>query len=147
MESIIRRHSESTYAALRIVVGLLFACHGAQKVLGWLGGFHGEPGAKAPLMSLMGVGGAIELVGGLLIAIGLFTTLTAFLCSGQMAVAYFMVHASKGFWPIQNGGELAVVYAFLFLYVSAHGSGVFSVDAALGRSRRPIGFPLSAKPV
>ena len=87
------------------------------------------------LASLMGLAGIIELVGGLLIAIGLFTSIAAFIAAGQMAVAYFMAHAPKGAWPIQNQGELAVVLCFLFLYFAAQGSGIWSADAA--RRRRP----------
>jgi putative oxidoreductase len=145
MERLSRYHAE-IYAALRVVAGVLFACHGAQKTLGWLGGFAGEPGATAPLQSLVGAAGIIELVGGLLIAIGLLTRPVAFLCSGQMAVAYFMAHAPKGFWPVQNEGELAVVYAFLFLFVSAHGAGAYSVDSARAHARTPA-LPLDPRPV
>ena len=129
MERVLGRFSAECYALLRIVVGLLFGCHGAQKILGAFGGFQNHPGATAPLASLMGVGGLIELVGGVLIAIGLFAGAAAFVCSGEMAVAYFMVHAPKGLWPIQNGGELAVAYAFVFLYIASHGSGAWSVDS------------------
>ena len=118
-------HGERAYALLRIVAGLLFACHGAQKLFGALGG---TAMTSNPMMLLAGV---IEFGGGLLIAIGLFTSWAAFLASGQMAVAYFMVHAKGGFWPIINKGELAVVYCFLFLYIAARGSGPYSVDAAM----------------
>jgi len=111
------------YALLRIVAAFLFLCHGAQKLLGVLGG------NQAQLMSLMGLAGVIELVGGLLIMLGLFTGYAAFVCSGLMAVAYFMAHAPQGFWPIQNKGELAAVYAFLFLYIAVKGSGIWSIDA------------------
>jgi putative oxidoreductase len=111
------------YALLRIVAAFLFLCHGAQKLFGVLGG------NQAQLMSLMGLAGVIELVGGLLIMLGLFTGYAAFVCSGLMAVAYFMAHAPQGFWPIQNKGELAAVYAFLFLYIAVKGSGIWSIDA------------------
>jgi putative oxidoreductase len=135
MENLLARHSESTYALLRFVSGLLFACHGAQKLFGWLGG------QTVPPASLMGLAGIIELVGGTCIALGLLTRAIAFLCSGEMAVAYFMAHAPRGPWPIKNHGALAVIYAFLFLYVAAHGAGALSLDAALGRGRRnPIGL-------
>lgn len=106
------------YAALRIVAGLLFAQHGAQKLFGLLGGT-----GPVELASIMGVAGVVELVGGLSIAAGLFTSAWAFLASGQMAVAYFMAHAGQGPWPVQNGGELAALYAFLFLYIAARGTG------------------------
>lgn len=106
------------YTALRIVAGLLFAQHGAQKLFGVIGGT-----GPVDLASMMGVAGVVELVGGVSIAVGLFTSLWAFLASGQMAVAYFMAHAGQGLWPVQNGGELAALYAFLFLYIAARGTG------------------------
>jgi putative oxidoreductase len=135
MEKLLARHSESTYALLRFVSGVLFACHGAQKLFGWLGG------QTVPPASLMGLAGIIELVGGTCIALGLLTRAIAFLCSGEMAVAYFMAHAPRGPWPIENHGELAVIYAFLFLYVAAHGAGALSLDAAFSRGRRnPLGL-------
>ena len=116
------------YSLLRIVAGFLFACHGAQKLFGWLGEDN-----VPPLLSLRGVAGVIEFFGGTLIAVGLATSPVAFLASGQMAVAYFLRHAPDGFWPILNGGELAALYCFLFLYFSARGSGPLSLDAVLGR--------------
>lgn len=125
MDRWLGRHAERAYALLRIVAGLLFACHGAQKLFGALGG---TAMTSNPMML---VGGIIEFGGGLLIAIGLFTSWAAFLASGEMAVAYFMVHAKGGFWPIINKGELAVAYCFLFLYIAARGSGPYSVDAAM----------------
>ena len=124
MKRFLGRISEQLYSLMRLVVGFLFACHGAQKLFGALGG------QKQELMSLMGAAGAIEFFGGLLIAIGLFTTWAAFISSGQMAVAYFMAHARNGTLPIRNRGELAVVYCFLFLFIAAHGGGRFSVDGA-----------------
>lgn len=123
-----------THNALRIAAGFLFWQHGAQKLMGWLGGFGGQPGQTADLVSLMGLAGALEFFGGILILLGLFTRPVAFLLSGQMAVAYFMSHAPRGFWPIQNGGELAALYAFVFLLLAVWGPGSFSLDAALGRS-------------
>ena len=116
------KYSERIYAVMRIVAGLLFACHGAQKLFGVLGG---QSQLSNPMMLAAGV---IELAGGLLVAIGLFAAYAAFVASGQMAVAYFMAHAPQGFWPIQNGGELAVLYCFVFLYVASRGSGILSVD-------------------
>lgn len=115
------RWSEQIYAVLRIVVGFLFACHGAQKLFGVLGGQQ----ATEPLMIAAGV---IELGGGLLVLLGFFAAFAAFIASGQMAVAYFMAHAPQGLWPIQNGGELAVLYCFVFLYIAAHGAGIWSID-------------------
>lgn len=115
------RYSELAYSLMRFMVGALFACHGAQKLFG---AFGGEV-ANKPLML---VGGIIEFGGGVLIAIGLVTRVAAFLASGMMAVAYFMAHAPNGFWPIMNHGETAVLYCFVFLYMSRHGGGRFSVD-------------------
>jgi putative oxidoreductase len=128
MLSFLQNQTSRIYAVLRIVAGLLFACHGAQKVLGLLGGAGGS-GHAAQLLSLHGVAGVIELVGGILIAIGLLTRYAAFITSGQMAVAYFMVHVPGGFWPIQNGGELAVLYCFLFLFIAASGTGIWGVQS------------------
>lgn len=130
MHQVLGPYQHHLYALLRLVAGLLFLCHGAQKLLGVLGGF-GAPGATAPLFSLMGLAGVIELVGGALIAIGLGTSYVAFIASGQMAAAYFMAHAPHGFWPILNQGELAALYCFLFLFMAAYGSGSWSVDALL----------------
>jgi putative oxidoreductase len=127
MERFLGPHSAYLYAVVRIVAGLLFACHGAQKLFGVMGGIDGR-GATAPLMSMFGVAGIIELVGGLLIAVGLLTGWAAFVASGEMAGAYFMAHAPRGFWPIQNTGELAVLYCFIFLYIASRGAGVWSVE-------------------
>ena len=110
------------YALLRIVAGLLFLCHGAQKLLGFPGG---KAAVTAPLMQ---AAGAIELIGGALIAVGFLAGYAAFLASGEMAVAYFTVHAPGGFFPIVNRGELAVLYCFVFLYIAARGSGPLSVE-------------------
>jgi putative oxidoreductase len=130
MNPFLARYSPYIYAILRIVAGLSFALHGTQKILG-------IPGGKPPLSitSFLGFGGLLELVCGLLIAIGLLTSYAAFIASGEMAVAYFMLHASKGFLPIVNGGELAMLYCFLFLYIAAHGSGIWSIDASRRRTR------------
>lgn len=123
MKFLVRTESH-LYALLRIVAGFLFLCHGAQKLFGVLGG------SQAELVSLLGLAGLIELAGGLLIMLGLFAGYAGFVCSGQMAVAYFMVHAPQGLMPIENKGELAALYAFLFLYIACKGSGVWSIDAA-----------------
>ena len=112
------------YAILRIVAGLLFACHGAQKLFGAFGG-------QVATSGLALVAGPIELVAGLLIAIGLWAGVAAFIASGEMAVAYFKVHFPMGPIPIVNHGELAVVYCFLFLYIAAVGSGAFSLERAI----------------
>jgi putative oxidoreductase len=122
MESLLGRYKTTFYAILRIVSGLLFAVHGAQKLFGVLGG----PG-PVNLMSQMGLAGIIEFVGGLSIALGFFTSVWAFLASGQMAVAYFQAHAPRGFWPVQNGGELALMFCFVFLYIASMGTGKWGV--------------------
>ena len=114
-------------SVLRIVTGLLFLAHGTAKLLQWPMVEMFKDGV--PIASLFGIGGIIEIVGGILIVIGLFTRLTAFVLSGMMAVAYFMFHAPAGFYPILNGGELAVLYCFVFLYFAASGPGPWSVDA------------------
>lgn len=118
--------TDIAFVLFRVVTGLLFACHGAQKLLGLFGGSR----VTEPLMITAGV---IELVGGLLVAIGLFGAVAAFIASGQMAVAYFMAHAPRGFWPIVNHGELTVLYCFAFLFIAVHGSGRFSLDSLIGK--------------
>lgn len=130
MKKLIGKFDNQIYAIVRIVVGLLFSCHGAQKTLGLLGGVDGQ-GGTVELFSMIGLAGAIELVGGLLVMIGLLTSWAAFLSSGLMAFAYFMAHAGQSFWPINNGGELAAVYAFVSLGIAARGAGKWSVAEAL----------------
>jgi putative oxidoreductase len=117
------RFTEEIYALMRIVAGFMFAMHGAQKLFGVLGG------KVQPIVSMPGMAGVIELVCGILIMVGLFAGLAAILASGEMAAAYFMVHQPRGGWPIQNQGELAALYSFVFLFVAARGSGLFSLDA------------------
>ncbi len=137
VNSSIEKYSGYVYALLRLIVGLMFACHGAQKLLGMFGGKGGAHG-------LILVAGIIELVGGFLIAFGLFTRPAAFLASGFMAVAYFMAHFPNGFFPIVNKGELAVVYCFVFLYIFTRGGGRWSLDAMIFGHRVPsdeIGGP------
>ena len=132
MERFIGRYAPHLYAVLRIVAGLMFAMHGTQKLFGWPGGK--EPAAAA----LFKFAGVVELGTGLLIALGLFTGFAAFIASGQMAVAYFWKHAPEGFWPVLNHGELAALYCFVFLFMAAHGSGIWSVDdARRGSAARP----------
>jgi putative oxidoreductase len=116
---------------LRIVTGLLFLQHGIAKLLG---APHVAMFDGLQLFSLMGLAGVLELVGGLLIVLGLFTRPVAFVLSGLMAVAYFMAHAPQGFLPIVNQGELAVMYSFVFLYLSVAGSGAFGIDAVRNKS-------------
>ena len=108
---------------LRIASGFLFFQHGAQKIFGYPGG---EP--IGDFFGMMGLAGMLELVGGVMLVMGLFSRPVAFILSGEMAWAYFQVHAPGGFWPILNGGEAAAVYSFLFLYIAARGGGVFSLD-------------------
>jgi putative oxidoreductase len=130
------RFENATLALLRVMAGLMFMQHGAQKMFGLLGGWRGEPGATAPLLSQSGLAGVLEVFGGALIVLGLFTRPVAFLLSGMMAVAYFQMHAPDGFWPIVNRGELAALYCFVFLFFSARGAGPYSVDAMLEHRRR-----------
>jgi putative oxidoreductase len=132
--SSLNRFADPVYCIMRLVVGLVFACHGGQKLLGFPAGGHGSP------QGLMLVGGIIELVGGLMIAVGLLTRLAAFVAAGEMAFAYFTVHAAgkalghaptstEQFFPILNKGELAVVLCWVFLYMVFYGSGRWSIDA------------------
>src|SRR5215470_6330840 len=126
-EQAVSKYAPYLYVLLRVVAGLLFACHGAQKLFGVFGGMGGQPGTSMPLFSLMGFAGCIELIGGLLIALGVLTSFAAFIASGEMAFAYFTQHFPRGFWPIQNGGELAVLNCFLFLYIASNGVGLWGV--------------------
>jgi putative oxidoreductase len=120
--------SSNLHAALRIITGLLFLAHGTTKLFHWPATDYFPAGQALP--PLMLVAGIIELVGGILIVLGLFTRLTAFILAGMMAVAYFMAHMSQTFLPIQNGGELAIMFCFVFLYLASAGAGPFSVDAS-----------------
>jgi putative oxidoreductase len=120
-------------AVLRIIAALLFLEHGTQKLLG----FPPSPNPGPPIASLYGIQGLIELIGGILLLLGLFTRVVAFILSGDMAVAYFMVHAPKSFFPMLNGGDAAILYCFVFLYLAVVGGGEWSVDRALRRSDVP----------
>lgn len=114
-------------SVLRIVAGFTFSLHGYQKLFGWFGGMNG---AKAELMSQMGLAGMLETFGGALIILGLFTRPTAFILSGQMAVAYFTVHAPMSLlFPLLNGGEITVLYCFTFLWFASAGPGAWSLDS------------------
>ena len=124
MASFLRSYEPQVYALLRMVTGFLFLWHGTQKLFA----FPVPPPPVPPFV--IAIAGPIELVGGLLVMIGLFAGWAAFLCSGLMAFAYWMVHGPQALLPIQNGGELAVLFCFVFLYISARGSGIWSVDAA-----------------
>ncbi|HEY7169542.1 MAG TPA: DoxX family protein [Vicinamibacterales bacterium] len=112
------------FTAMRIVFGLLFLMHGMQKLFGVLGGTAAGP------TTMLGVAGIIETIGGPLIMIGLLTRATAFICAGEMAAAYFLVHQPRAAWPIQNAGEPAVLFCFAFLYFAVRGGGTWSLDAA-----------------
>ena len=114
---------------LRVIAGFLFLQHGSQKLFGYP---MPPPGGKPPIASLHGVAGLLEFIGGVLIMIGLLTRPVAFFLSGEMAVAYFMVHVPQGFWPTKNQGETAVLYCFAFLYFVFAGPGPWSLDALLG---------------
>ncbi len=134
MDKYLGKYSSEIYAVLRIVAGFMFLMHGTQKLFGWPG-----DGDIVDLMSLRGMAGIIEFVGGFLIMIGLFASIAAFISSGQMAVAFFMVHIPQHWNPLLNGGELAVLYCFLFLFIAAYGSGIWSVNGA--RKNRDVYHP------
>ncbi|HEX6749573.1 MAG TPA: DoxX family protein [Longimicrobium sp.] len=128
------RYEEITLALLRVVAGLMLAQHGAQKLLGVLAP-PDQPARAIEAFSRSWFAGVLELVLGPLLALGLATRVVAFILSGEMAFAYFLVHAKQGFWPILNRGELAALYCFVFFYLSARGGGRYSLDAVLARRR------------
>lgn len=128
MADFLKRFTKQGYALLRIVAGLLFTFHGSQKLLGFPGS-----GAEGIPAFVTYVAGPIELIGGTLIMIGLFTRPVAFLSSGLMAAAYFLAHATDNLYPILNRGELAILYCFIYLYIATAGSGIWSVDKMLTR--------------
>ncbi len=124
--------SPKLLSVLRIIAALLFMEHGLMKL------FHfpaPQPGVPDPLPTLLLVAALIEAIGGTLLVLGLFTRVVAFVCSGEMAVGYFMAHASQGFWPALNGGDAAILFCFVFLYLAAAGPGEWSLDALRGRPR------------
>ena len=120
--------SSNIQAALHIMTGLLFLTHGLTKLFNWPATDYFPAGQALP--PLMLVAGIIELVGGILIVLGLFTRLTAFILAGMMAVAYFMAHMPSSFFPIQNGGEAAILFCFVFLFLATAGAGSYSLDAS-----------------
>ena len=124
----LKRFADPVYCIMRLIVGLLFFCHGAQKILGW---FPNPKQTAGPLDTMSLISGWIELVGGILIALGLLTRLAAFISSGEMAVAFFMVHAKTSLIPRLNGGESAVMYCFIFLFIFFYGAGRLSLDSLL----------------
>jgi len=120
------RYVDLAYCAMRIVIGLLFACHGGTKILGFPASSYG-PATNTPGL----VTGWIELICGFFVALGFFASVGAFFASGEMAVAYFVVSAGRGFFPIANGGEMAVTYCFAFLFMVFYGAGRWSIDFVL----------------
>jgi putative oxidoreductase len=130
------RFAPHLLSILRIVVAFLYVVHGTQKLFGFPAATPPRP--PVALMSLYGAAGVIETVGGLLLLIGLFTRLAAFITSGEMAAAYFISHAPNGFWPLLNRGEPAVLFCFVWLYIAAAGPGPWSLDALRGRSTRRL---------
>jgi putative oxidoreductase len=131
MRAYLRPWSPQLLSVLRIVTGFLCIAHGTQK---WLS-FPAPPRQPVELTSMAGVAGALELVGGALMILGLLTRPAAFVLSGLMAFAYFLAHAPNGFWPLLNRGELAALYSFVFLYFAAAGAGPWSIDRLLRRGR------------
>jgi putative oxidoreductase len=123
MATFMKPYAPQAYAVMRIIFGLLFMSHGLQKIFGLFGGAP----AEAPPFVIW-VAGSIELVGGTLIAVGFMTRWAAFVCSGLMASAYWMAHGTKAFHPIMNGGEMALLYCFAFLFIAANGAGIWSAD-------------------
>jgi putative oxidoreductase len=124
----LNRYANTVYCLMRLIIGLLFACHGLDHVFGKFGG---EPAAGGFFF----IGGWIEVITGVLVAIGLLTRPAALIASGAMAVAYFKIHAAKGALPILNHGEAAVVYCWIFFFMFFYGPGRWSVDALIGRGR------------
>ena len=124
------RYTPYLQSVLRVVAAFLFIAHGTQKLFAFP---VSTPGSGFALLSLMGAAGVLETVGGVLMLVGLFARPVAFVLAGEMAVAYFLQHAPGGPWPILNGGELAVLYCFIWLFFCAAGPGPWSLDAALRR--------------
>lgn len=131
--SSLEKWSPYALAAMRIMAGLLFIEHGTMKLWQFPGP---QPNMSDPLPLTLFAASWIELVGGALIALGLFTRPAAFICSGTMAFAYFMAHGSQGFWPALNRGDAAILYCFIFFYITFAGPGAFSVDGMLGRKSK-----------
>lgn len=123
MLGFLERYQDQSYALMRIVTGFLFLCHGSQKLFG----FPAAAREGAPAWIQYGAG-SIELIGGALVLIGLATRPAAFLCSGTMAVAYWLAHGTRDLFPLNNGGELAALYCFVFLFIACRGGGAWSVD-------------------
>lgn len=132
------RAIDITTFLLRVAAGLIFLQAGGMKLLDWFGGIPAAFGGHPKLLSQMWIGGALELIGGTLVVVGLLTRPVAFILSGEMAVAYFQFHQPKGTWPIQNHGEAAALFCFIFLFFAAYGGGPWSLDAILRRRRRGL---------
>ena len=130
------RAMQVSFFLLRVVAGLLFFQAGSVKFFGWFGGVPGMAGGTPPLLTQIGIGGVLETFGGLAIMLGLFTRPVAFILSGEMAVAYWQFHAPNGMWPVQNHGDPAVLFCFIFLFMAAYGGGDWSLDALIRRRRK-----------
>jgi putative oxidoreductase len=130
LTDIATKYEKAAQGIMRIVVGFLFMTHGGQKLFAWFGADQ-----SVELLSSRGVAGVLEFFGGIMIALGLFTRPVAFILSGQMAVAYFWMHAPRGLWPWVNRGELAAIYSFVFLFLAAAGGGSFSLDNVLKKRK------------
>jgi putative oxidoreductase len=131
MEPLLGKWKEEAYVLMRFMMGFMILCHGVQKVFGLLDG-EGHP------QGLWMIAGFIETLGGTLLMVGLFTSPIAFVLSGEMAFAYFLVHAHLRFWPILNGGEIVVANCFAFLFIASKGGGILSVDAWLERRQAEL---------
>ena len=129
------RAKQATFFLLRVVSGLLFLHAGGMKILDWFGGVPVQFGGHPAMMSQVWIGGMLELYGGAAILLGLFTQPVAFILSGEMAVAYFQFHQPNGFWPIQNHGEPAVLFCFIYLFLFGNGAGPISLDALIAKKR------------
>jgi len=125
------KYQNVVHGLTRIVIGFLFFTHGGQKLFGWFGAE-----GTVEILSRFGVAGVLEVVGGLMLLAGLFTRPVAFILSGQMAVAYFWIHVPNGIWPWANGGELAAIYCWVFLWFATAGSGCFAVDSLLANKEQ-----------
>jgi putative oxidoreductase len=125
----ISKYETEIYSILRLVVGFLFLWHGSQKL------FSFPPAGYVIPPYIVYIAGPIEFLGGLLVMIGLWTRWAAFICSGEIAYAYWTVHGTHALLPFLNGGELAMIYCFLFLFISTRGSGVFSIDHLMGERK------------
>jgi putative oxidoreductase len=130
MKNPLARYEPQLRSLFRIMAAFTFSLHGFQKFFGWFGGIGGH---SVPVNTMLGMAGLIESIGGPLIILGLFTRPVAFVLSGEMAIGYFRTHAPRDLWPLLNGGELAVFYCFMFLWLSAAGAGPWSLDRLLGR--------------